>query len=121
MVNTVSWFEVATDDPEGVQRFYGDLFGWHFAEAQGVSMDYRFITETEGAKPTGGILGTEGRRPGHAVFFVHVDDVETACVRAEALGGKMLSKVIDDTGGASFAYLHDISGNLFGVHTPPAG
>ena len=27
---TLAWFEVATDDSDGAQRFYGSLFGWSF-------------------------------------------------------------------------------------------
>jgi hypothetical protein len=28
---TLAWFEVATSDPDGAQKFYGELFNWSFA------------------------------------------------------------------------------------------
>ncbi|MCF6471614.1 hypothetical protein FAF44_24930 [Nonomuraea sp. MG754425] len=42
MDNTVAWFEVATADPEGAERFYGGLFGRTFAAADGQA-GYRVI------------------------------------------------------------------------------
>lgn len=120
MLNTVAWFEVGTDDPDGAQRFYGDLFGWTFATDPKSPMDYRLITQGEGGRPSGGVYGSKGEFPNYAIFSVLVEDVEATCARVESLGGKVIHKVIsaDDT---SFAYLKDVSDNLFGVFTPPAG
>ena len=28
---TLAWFEVASDDPDGAEKFYGSLFDWSFA------------------------------------------------------------------------------------------
>ncbi|SDK70765.1 VOC family protein [Nonomuraea jiangxiensis] len=114
MDNTVTWFEVATDDPDGAERFYGGLFGWEFTRDDG-PMDYRMIGFPGGAQPAGGLYNTKGEFPGHAVFHVQVADVEETCARSESLGGKVVTKVIDDGAGTDFAYLRDASGNLFGV------
>ncbi|WP_214320407.1 VOC family protein [Nonomuraea sediminis] len=118
MDNTVTWFEVATDDPDGAQRFYGGLFGWSVAPSDTDVMDYRMITYPGGERPSGGIFNTKGEFPSHAVFHVQVADVEVACAQAESLGGKVVHKVVDDGAGTDFAYLHDTSGNLFGVFHP---
>ncbi|GAB3902597.1 VOC family protein [Microbispora bryophytorum] len=120
-VNTVAWFEIASDDPEGVQRFYGDLFGWRFrtdAGSAAVGMDYRLISYDGDEGPRGGVFGTRGDMPGHAVFTVLVRDVAETCRQVEALGGKVLSQVVGNAGGPDFAYLHDPSGNLFGIFAP---
>lgn len=112
--NTVAWFEVATDDPDGAERFYGGLFGWTFARDD-APMDYRLIGVPGSADPLGGLYNTKGEFPSHAVFHVLVADVEETCGRVESLGGKVVHKVIDDGAGTDFAYVHDTSGNLFGV------
>ena len=69
----------------------------------------------------GGIFGTGGQVPDHAVFYILVADVEATCADAEQLGGSVISKHLDPGPGAPrFAYLRDPSGNQFGVFTPPA-
>jgi Predicted enzyme related to lactoylglutathione lyase len=120
-INTVAWFEVATDDPDGAQRFYGDLFGWRFAPFAGseaLGMDYRLIRYGEDAPPQGGVYGTGGDRPNHAIFVVRVADVTATCERAERLGGKVINKIVGNEVGPEFAYLRDVSGNVFGVFRP---
>jgi predicted enzyme related to lactoylglutathione lyase len=114
MDNTVTWFEVATDDPEGAQEFYGGLFGWTFAGDEG-PIDYRMISYPGGRQPGGGLYNTKGEFPNHAIFHVQVADVEASCAKSEALGGKVLTKVIDDGMGTDFAYLRDPSGSVFGI------
>ena len=120
----LAWFEVATSDPDGAVRFYGSLFDWTF-EADGpaavAGMDYRTIKASGADVPMGGILGTGGQVPGHAVFYILVGDVKAACADAEQLGGSVVSKHLDPAPGApTFAYLRDPAGNMFGVFNPPA-
>jgi predicted enzyme related to lactoylglutathione lyase len=121
---SLAWFEVATDDPDGAQKFYGSLFDWTFDSESSVasdSMDYRNIKASGAEAPMGGIFGTRGQLPGHAVFYILVADVDATCTDAEQLGGSVVSKHLDPGPGApAFAYLRDPSGNQFGVFTPPA-
>ncbi|MEZ0076218.1 VOC family protein [Planotetraspora sp. GP83] len=117
-VNTVAWFEVASDDPDGVQRFYGELFGWRFRvdeESAAGGIDYRILSYPGDEQARGGVFGTRGQFPNHAVFTVLVEDVAVACEKVEALGGKVLHKVLGNTSGPDFAYLLDTSGNVFGI------
>ncbi|GAA5060113.1 hypothetical protein HNP84_004967 [Thermocatellispora tengchongensis] len=120
-LDTVMWFEVATEDPEGAQRFYGELFGWTFAADPGsaeAGMDYRLITYPGAQAPSGGIFATGGKMRPHAIFSVAVADVEAACERVEKLGGTVTSKVVGAAGGPDFAYVTDPAGNLFGLFAP---
>ncbi|GGO03504.1 glyoxalase [Microbispora rosea subsp. aerata] len=120
-VNRVAWFEIASDDPEGVQRFYGDLFGWRFRtdeDSAAVGMDYRLISYDGDDEVSGGVFGTGDAMPGHAIFTVLVRDVAETCRKVEALGGKVLDEVVGNENGPDFAYLRDTSGNLFGVFAP---
>ncbi len=121
---TLAWFEVATSDPDGAEKFYGSLFDWTFdadGPAASGGMDYRNIKASGADGPMGGIFGTGGQVPDHAVFYILVADVEATCTDAEQLGGSVVSKHLDPGPGApTFAYLRDPSGNQFGVFTPPA-
>jgi predicted enzyme related to lactoylglutathione lyase len=114
---SLAWFEVATSDPDGAAKFYGSLFDWTFdadGPAASAGMDYRNITASGADGPMGGIFGTGGQLPDHAVFYIVVAD-------AGQLGGSVVSKHLDPGPGApTFAYLRDPSGNQFGVFTPPA-
>ncbi len=83
-------------------------------------MDYRNITASGAEQPMGGVFGTGGQVPNHAVFYILVADVDATCVDAEQLGGTVVSKHHDPGPGAPmFAYLRDPSGNQFGVFSPP--
>ncbi|TCC07272.1 VOC family protein [Kribbella soli] len=118
---TLAWFEVATDDPETTQKFYGSLFDWTF-ESDGAlaatGLEYRNIKASGADRPMGGIFGTNGQLPNHAVFYILVADIEATCADAEQLGGTVINKRLDAT--PAFAYLRDPAGNQFGVFTPPA-
>ncbi|TCC25310.1 VOC family protein [Kribbella speibonae] len=118
---TLAWFEVATDDPETTQKFYGSLFDWTFESDGGLAatgLEYRNITASGADRPMGGIFGTNGQLPNHAVFYILVADIEATCTDAEQLGGTVINKSLDTT--PAFAYLRDPAGNQFGVFTPPA-
>ncbi|MBM0124714.1 VOC family protein [Pimelobacter simplex] len=122
---TVAWFEVATDDPGAAEKFYGGLFDWTFATdeaSEAGGLDYRLVSTAGGGAPSGGIFGTGGRLPGHAVFSILVTDVAATCASAEELGGTVLSQHLDvGPGVPTFAYLRDPAGNQFSVFAPPAG
>ncbi len=122
---TLAWFEVATTDPDAAEKFYGSLFDWGFnadGPAASGGMDYRNVTASGAHAPMGGIFGTRGQVPNHAVFYILVADVEATCADTEQLGGSVVSKHLEPLPGApTFAYLRDPAGNQFGVFTPPAG
>jgi predicted enzyme related to lactoylglutathione lyase len=118
--NGIGWFEIGTDDPQRVQRFYGDVFGWRFTEGDGADGGYREITTPAPDSLRGGIFPTGGKTPNYAVFYVQVADVAAACTAAEAAGGKVLVPAQSGGDGLIFAHLLDPSGNHFAVYTPPA-
>ncbi|MBG0812677.1 VOC family protein [Planomonospora sp. ID82291] len=122
MINTVAWFEIATDDPQSAEKFYGELFGWSFAAGEDLAkggMDYRRIGYPGGDGPRGGLYAHGGAFPNHAVFSVVVADTAATCARVESLGGEVVFKAVGNEHGPDFAYVRDVSGNLFGVFTPP--
>lgn len=117
--DTVTWFEVASDDAKAAEEFYGELFGWTFASdpnSAADGLDYRLITYRGAQAPSGGLMVTGGQLPNHAVFYVQVADIKDACERAEKLGATVVHASPDSS--TPFAYLKDVSGNQFAIFTP---
>jgi predicted enzyme related to lactoylglutathione lyase len=117
----VSWFEIGTPDAAAAQAFYGQVFGWSFAQEG----EYVLVT-AGGEGPSGGIqdttlAGHPGRPDRYAVICIEVPDVAASCVAAEDAGGKVLvpSQTMDT--GLSFAYITDPAGNHVGLFSPPKG
>jgi predicted enzyme related to lactoylglutathione lyase len=114
---SVDWFQIDTDDAEGTERFYGELFAWTFSNDPHTPA-YRLVTQKGAQGPQGGTFsGTQNR----AAFFVAVDDVAAAATQAEQLGGKVVDPPRTTPNGLTFAHLLDPAGNHFGVYTPIAG
>jgi predicted enzyme related to lactoylglutathione lyase len=125
-VNGIAWFEIATDQPAVAERFYGDVFGWTFAnDTDSTNPDgtpYRIITApADSGLAQGGLFATGGTVPNYAVFYVLVTDPAETARQAEAAGGKVLVAPTTSPDGLTFAHLLDPVGNHFGVYAPPAG
>jgi len=122
--NGIGWFEIGTDQPAATERFYGDVFGWTFADdddsAAGDGSPYRIVTTPAENGLHGGLFATGGTVPNYAIFTVLVEDTAATCQQAEAAGGKVLVAPQTEPGGLTFAHLLDPSGNHIGVYTPPA-
>ncbi|MFG3686473.1 VOC family protein [Micromonospora sp. NPDC047740] len=117
----ITWFEIGSDRPDEVQRFYADLFGWTFDEQGAPGASYR-VTTAGGEQGIGGaIRATGGDSPNYAIFYAEVADVAETCRRAEAAGGKVVVPLRTAPSGLTLAHLLDPSGNHLGVFTPPAG
>jgi predicted enzyme related to lactoylglutathione lyase len=114
--NSVGWFEVATDRPDEARAFYGNLFGWTFGDMGG---PYNGITTPGSDAPSGGLFDSEGRFPNYGIFYVVVEDVAATLAKAEALGAKPVMPRTQTDAGLVFAQLRDVSGNHFGIFTPP--
>lgn len=115
-LNSVAWFEIGSDRPEEVKKFFGDLFEWQFKlnkDLEGV--DYH-ATITPGAPgPVGGIFDHAGKFADYSVFYVLVADVPATVERAKGLGGEVVMEPVTDAAGVSFARLRDNTGHHFGV------
>ncbi|MFU8873078.1 VOC family protein [Micromonospora sp. SL4-19] len=115
----VTWFEIGSDRPEEVERFYADLFGWTFEERGAPGASYRQTTAGGEQGIGGAIRATNGGSPNYAIFYAEVTDVAETCRRAEAAGGKVLVPLRTAPSGLTFAHVLDPSGNHLGVFTPP--
>lgn len=90
---------------------------WRVA-GNSAGFNYRDISTGVGHPVPGGLLNTNGRFPGYAIFVVLVD-VAATCDRVVELGGQVDLGPLTTETGLSAAYLSDPDGNRFGVFTPP--
>jgi len=127
MGQPVVHFEVIGTDPEKLQSYYGDLFGWEFDTSAPVSKavsqpgNYGFVdrnTTSDGVGILGGVGGGPGY-DGHAIFYVGVPDVEAALQKAERLGGtRRMGPAKNLEGGVVVGHFTDPEGHLIGVAGP---
>ena len=124
MGQPVVHFEITGKDPEGLQRYYGALFGWEYDTSGPVSDavsdhgSYGFVeryTTDDGTGIRGGVGGGPGY-PGHVIFYVGVPDVGAALAKAEELGGtRVLGPVRSPGTGLVIGNFTDPDGHLVGV------
>jgi predicted enzyme related to lactoylglutathione lyase len=119
-IGSVSWFEIGSDKPEEVKKFYSELFGWQFrlnSDLEGV--DYHAAFTPGAAGPGGGIFDHAGRFEDYAIFYVLVEDIPATIEKANGLGAEVTMEQVTDASGISFARLRDANGNHFGVYSMP--
>lgn len=66
-MNRITHFEIYTADPETVQPFYADVFGWKFQKFEGGPIEYWLVTTGDDKEPgiNGGMTRPrEGQNPG---------------------------------------------------------
>ena len=111
---TLAWFEIATGDPDGAQKFYGSLFDWTFDRDNPTAsggIDYRNIKASGADRPIGGVVGTGAQVPDHALFYILVANVEAQAHHARALIGTMAAEAGVGHNGPDIAVKTDLGPN----------
>jgi uncharacterized protein len=118
MGQPVVHFEIIGKDPEKLQSYYSELFGWEFDADN--PMNYGIVQRDANVSDDGvGIGGGVGSGPegydGHVTFYIGVPDVEAALAKAESLGGSRMmgpDKVMEDV---EIGLFNDPEGHVIGV------
>ena len=108
--HTINYIELPTTDIAATKQFYGDLFGWVFADW---GPDY---ISFEGAGIDGGFRG-DGKvkpEPNGVLVVLYADDLEDCLDRVTQSGGAITLPIFDFPGGRRFQF-KDPSGNELGV------
>jgi uncharacterized protein len=124
----LSWNELTTNDIDGSQRFYGEVFGW-----QTTAMDLGDSAYTvwhpggvapatgpqeEGGNGIGGMIlnanWPEGTPPFWLVYF-SVDDADATVAKAEEFGGSVIAPPFEAGDVGRIAILADPQGAVFAV------
>jgi len=108
-----AWVELSTPDAEVSMRFYGQLFGWTFADGFGGQPQSQ-LAEL-GGRPAAAVTATPGVQRGSWTTFVNVTDAAKAVEKIAAAGGSVLTGPRSlGTAGRS-AEVADHAGTQFGL------
>ncbi len=110
MGHPVVHYEIRAKDPDAARTFYGELFGWTFADA--AEPGYTYVEVGDGATIPGGIGKSDAG--GLVTFFVGVEDVDAALETAQRLGGTVV-RPATSVPGVTFGLFADAEGNVVGV------
>src|SRR6266404_9916353 len=89
-MNRVTHFEFYTDNPEAVQPFYRNIFGWKFQKFEGGPIEYWLVTTGDDKEPgiNGGMTKPrEGQSPG-TINTVAVKSLDQTISKIEQRGVK---------------------------------
>ena len=114
-----SWHELATSDYKGAFAFYSELFGWEPQEAMDMGEAGIYQLYGRGEAPLGGMFNKPDEMPGPPMwlYYVSVDDVNSAVRKVEDLGGQVVNGPMEVPGGDLIAQCLDPQGALFALHS----
>jgi predicted enzyme related to lactoylglutathione lyase len=111
------WDELGTNDVDGAQRFYEEVFGWVTTDMGEDFGGYR-IFDRPGRTGRGhaGLMKLEDTSiPPMWTPYVGVDDTDGCCAKAQELGAATIVEPMDIPGVGRFAILKDPQGAVFGI------
>ncbi len=121
-MDKVVHFEIPAEDTERVQKFYGEVFGWHinpmpdmsYAIAHtGPTNDQDGMTRENGFI-NGGMFKRTGART-NPIITIAVESIEQAIERITAHGGKLVEGKQQVGNMGYTAYFEDSEGNVTGL------
>lgn len=112
MGNAVVHFEVIGTDTEQLNKFYGELFGWHVEHMP--EMNYGAVDTHAGTGINGG-LGTSQDGAQFVTFYIEVDDIDAVLAKIEKAGGKTIQPKMEIPNVVTFAQFSDPAGNRIGL------
>ena len=121
-MNRVTHFEIYTHDPQAVQPFYQEVFGWKFKKFEGGPIEYWLVTTGNDKDPgiNGGMTRPrEGQNPG-TLNTMAVESLTQTINKIEQRGGKICVPKMAIPNVGWLAYAADPAGNVFGIIEPDA-
>jgi uncharacterized protein len=111
--NPVVHFDVNGPDPEATATFYAELFGW---QPEPIPDQGYWLIHTHSPRGIDGGFGrTAPGTPPYVTFYVEAEDLPAVLDRAESLGGKTISPVVEIPNMVTFAEFADPEGNVIGL------
>ena len=119
-MNRVTHFEIYTDNPEALQPFYQDIFGWRFQKFEGGPMEYWLITTGDDKDPgiNGGLTRPRKGQSSGTINTVAVQSIDQTIRKIEQSGGKICVPKMAIPKVGWLAYLEDPAGNVLGIIEP---
>src|SRR5436190_19831259 len=106
MTAHVTHFEIYSNEPPKLARFYRDLFGWHVVRAIGTDY-FHILLEPAGTELRGGVMPRPLDAPRSWVSYVLVESVDDTLNRVRRLGGQIVRGKNTVSGRAWSAVLQD--------------
>jgi uncharacterized protein len=94
----IDYVELDVADVARAKKFYGDAFGWSFAD---YGPDY---CEFRDGRLTGGFAKGEAHGPGGPLVILYTTDLEAVQKRIETAGGRVVKPAYDFPGGRRFHF-----------------
>lgn len=112
-----SWHELLSEDYERGFEFYAELFGWKVHEDMDMGEYGIYRIYGMDGPSLGGIMNRPPEMPvGAWLFYVRVDDLDSAVDRVKAAGGQVLNGPMEVPGGDRVAQCRDPQGAMFALH-----
>ena len=113
-MNTITHFEIPSNDIHKTKEFYANLFDWEFNFME--EMNYMMFTtqKEEGKLASGGILEKQNDQH-HVTNYVTVENIDESAKKVEELGGKIVVEKMPVPGMGWFVHFIDIDGNLMAL------
>jgi hypothetical protein len=116
-------FEIQSVEPERMEAFYNAVFGWQFRRYGGYSLARTGDRDSLGID--GALMLRRGAPPSEVaansvVLTVTVDILDTALLRTQERGGRVLEFPFRVPGTGWLAYVTDPEGNKIGLLQPTA-
>jgi hypothetical protein len=108
------WAELSSSDPTAVRLFYGELFGWQFAEIELPDRDGALLCTLAGT-PVALIDRAEDGLPSAWTTYIYAEEIEPVLARVVATGGKVVRAPRPSAGGRRIAAFSDPAGVVLGV------
>lgn len=117
-----SWIELATTEPVGAKRFYGEVFGWELQDNEVPGEGIYTMARLEGDDVAGIMQQPEQQRaagvPPNWFCYLTVATADEAASQAATLGGTVHAEPFDVLDAGRMAVIADPTGAMFGVWEP---
>ena len=110
------WGELTTSDQNGAKKFYGELFGWEFADKPMPHGVYTMCRK-DGAD-VGAITGAMPGVPNHWGVYFMVESADASAARARELGGNVMMEPFDIPDAGRMSVIGDPQGPVFCLFQP---
>jgi predicted enzyme related to lactoylglutathione lyase len=113
MASPVVHFEIVGKDGESLKDFYKNVFAWEIDSDN--PQNYGLVKAPESGGIGGGVGAASDGSPGHATFYIEVEDTDASLKKIEELGGKTVVPTTTIPDMVTFALFTDPEGNLVGL------
>ncbi|MGO4957474.1 VOC family protein [Luteococcus sp. Sow4_B9] len=120
-----TWMDLGTDDLDGAQTFYSELFGWNFNDQGPDFGGYRmiqlgdaFVGGAMDSRMTPEGLADEPQFPTSWTIYLRVDDIDAALARVEPAGGSVMMPAMQVGEAGSMALVTAPDGAVVGMWQP---